>query len=134
MGLKLGDRGCYLRTAGKPALAAMGRGRPADLSAWANRELWSPCFQADVVCTVGSGDTTIAGFLTALLRGLPPGPAVTAAVAVGACSVEAPDAVTGIRPWDETLRRVAGGWPRHRMNLEAPGWGFDDANGLWCRP
>ena len=109
----------------------MGRGRPADLSAWANRELWSPCFQADVVGTAGSGDATIAGFLTALLRDLPPEQAVTAAVAVGACNVEAADTLSGIQPWDATLRRVADGWPRYRMIMQTPGWRFDEANGLW---
>ena len=100
VGLKLGNRGFYLRTAGEQVLVSMGRGRPADLSAWANRELWSPCFQADVVGTAGSGDATIAGFLTALLHKLPPEQAVTAAVAVGACNVEAADTLSGIQPWD----------------------------------
>ena len=131
VGLKLGNRGFYLRTAGEQRLASMGRGRPVDLSAWANRELWSPCFQADVVGTAGSGDATIAGFLTALLRDLPPEQAVTAAVAVGACNVEAADTLSGIQPWDATLRRVADGWPRYRMIMQTPHWRFDEANGLW---
>ena len=38
---------------------------------------------------------------------LAPGGAVTAAVAVGACNVEAADALSGIRPWDDTLAA----WP-----------------------
>lgn len=133
VGLKLGNRGFYLRTAGEQRLASMGRGRPADLSTWANRELWTSCFQADVVGTAGSGDATIAGFLTALLRDLPPEQAVTAAVAVGACNVEAADTLSGIQPWDDTLRRVADGWPRYRMIMQTPGWRFDEANGLWQR-
>ena len=104
----------------------LGRARPSDPAAWADQELWAPCFQVDVVGTTGSGDSTIAGFLCALLRDMAPDQAVTAAVAVGACNVEAADALSGIRPWDETMRRVAAGWARHPLNLDAPGWHFDE--------
>ena len=88
----------------------MDRARPTDIAAWADRELWAPCFQADVVGTAGSGDATIAGFLSALLRDMPPEDAVNAAVAVGACNVEAADTLSGVRPWNETCaaRQPAG--------------------------
>jgi sugar/nucleoside kinase (ribokinase family) len=131
VGLKLGDRGFYLRTAGRTALAGLGRAAPADPAAWADQELWAPCFQVEVVGTTGAGDATIAGFLAGLLRGLAPAAALTAAVAVGACNVEAADALSGVRPWDETLRRVAAGWPRHEMKLEAAGWRPVEQFGLW---
>jgi len=89
--LKLGERGLYLRTANASAMEMLGRARPSDPSAWADRELWTACFQVDVVGTAGSGDATIAGFLSALLRDKSPEQVVTAAVAVGACNVEAAD-------------------------------------------
>ena len=111
----------------------MGRARPSDVAAWADRELWAPCFQVDVVGTAGSGDATIAGFLSALLRDMTPEQAVNAAVAVGACNVEAADTLSGVRSWDETLRRMAAGWPRRSENVPAPGWRFDDRHGLWLR-
>ena len=133
VGLKLGSRGLYLRTAGEAVLQEMGRARPTDIAAWADRELWAPCFQVDVVGTAGSGDATIAGFLSALLRDMPPEQAVNAAVAVGACNVEAADTLSGVRPWDETLRRVAAGWPRRSEIVSAPGWRFDDRHDLWSR-
>ena len=101
VGLKLGYRGFYLRTAGRSALAELGRARPADVAAWADQELWAPCFQVDVVGTAGSGDATIAGFLASLLRDMAPEQAVNAAVAVGVCNVEAADTLSGIRPWDD---------------------------------
>jgi sugar/nucleoside kinase (ribokinase family) len=132
-GLKLGHRGFYLRTAGAAALAGLGRAAPADPAAWADQELWAPCFRVDVVGTTGAGDATIAGFIAGLLRGLTPRQTLTAAVAVGACNVEAADALSGVRPWDETLGRVAAGWPRHTLALDAAGWRFDAADGLWCR-
>jgi sugar/nucleoside kinase (ribokinase family) len=129
--LKLGDRGLYLRTAGLSSIEALSRARPADPAAWADKELWAPCFKVDVVGTAGSGDATIAGFLSALLRGMPPEEAVTAAVAVGACNVEAADTLSGVRPWDETLHRVARGWERHKLDLSTPGWRFDKEHLLW---
>lgn len=133
VGLKLGDRGFYLRTGQRVALESMGRASPAQPAVWASRELWSPCFRVDVAGTVGSGDATIAGFLAALLRGLSPDDALTAGVAVGACNVEAADALSGLRSWEETMARVASGWPRHKLNLNAPGWHFDPPSGLWLR-
>ena len=132
--LKLGHRGLYLRTAGQRSLEALGRARPQDLEAWSNRELWAPCFQVDVAGTTGSGDATIAGLLAGLLRGFAPEDAVTAAVAAGACNVEAADALSGIRSWDETWRRVRSGWARHKLVLDVPGWHWDDPHQLWVGP
>ena len=134
VGLKLGERGLYVRTADRSGIDALGRARPSDVSAWANREMWSPCFQVNVVGTTGSGDATIAGFLSALLRDLSPEEALTAAVAVGACNVEAADALSGIRPWEETLRRVKDGWARHPLTVQARGWRFEASHQVWVGP
>lgn len=131
--LKLGDWGLYLRTAGSSRLAMLGRAQPSDRAAWADRELWIPCFQVDVVGTTGAGDATISGFLSALLRSLSPEESVIAAVAVGACNVETADALSGIRTWDETWQRVRAGWARHELVLDAPGWVLDDQYQLWVR-
>ena len=133
-GLKLGERGLYLCTGGRAAVAGLGRAAPAAPAAWADRELWSPCFRVDAVGTAGAGDATIAGFLAALLRGLGPEAAVNAAVAVGACNVEAADTLSGIRSWEETMARMAGGWAKRRLSLEAAGWLHDEPWGLWVGP
>jgi sugar/nucleoside kinase (ribokinase family) len=132
--IKLGDRGLYLRTARESALGEMGRAAPADLPAWANQELWSPCFQVDVVGTTGSGDATIAGFLSALLRDLSPRQSLTAAVAVGACNVEAADALSGIRSWEQTAARIQAGWEKLPLEISAPGWHYDPPARLWVGP
>ena len=133
VGLKLGDRGLYLRTASRAAMETLGRAGPSNLEAWADREMWTPCFQVEVVGTTGSGDATIAGFASALLRGFSPEAAVTAAVAAGACNVEAADALSGIRSWEETMQRVANGWPRRPLTLDSPGWRLDADHHLWLR-
>ena len=129
--LKMGYRGLYVRTAGRKAIEAMGRARPSDPAGWADQELWTACFNVKLAGAAGAGDSTIAGFLAGLLRDMSLVEATTTAVAVGACNVEAADTLSGVRSWDETLRRVAVGWPRHDLQIEAPGWRFDAAAGLW---
>jgi sugar/nucleoside kinase (ribokinase family) len=112
--LKLGDQGLYVRTSDRPgALARLCGTLRLDETAWRDREVLAPCFHASHVAgTTGSGDCTIAGLLAALLRGEDPVSAAASATAVGACSVEAPDATSGIRPWPDVAARLAAGWPR----------------------
>lgn len=132
--LKASARGLYLRTAAEASLAELGRARPADLAAWAGRELWGPVFEANVAGTTGAGDSAIAGLLAALLRGLDPVQALTIANAVGACNVEAPDAVSGIRGWAETVARIEAGWRHRQLAIETPGWRFDEKAQVWLGP
>lgn len=134
VGLKAGHRGFYLRTADTAALTHMGRAQPANLAAWANRELWAPCYAANVIGTTGSGDATIAGFLMGLLHGMDPEDALAASCAVGACSVEAADAQSGVRDWPATAARIAADWPRLPLTLAAPGWRWDRARSVWHGP
>jgi sugar/nucleoside kinase (ribokinase family) len=129
-GIKVGERGFYLHTATAGRLADMGRAAPSDLLSWADQELWAPCFRANLVGTTGAGDATIAGFFAALLRNLPPYQAVIAGVAVGACNVEAADALSGICSWDATLARLRAGWQQHEMVLDSPGWRRGEM-GVW---
>ncbi len=111
VGLKLGDRGLYLRTTAERARLTFLRScAPCDADVWLNRELYAPCFKVKVAGTNGAGDCTIAGFLAGLVRSLRPEECARMAVAVGACSVEAPDAWSGVRPWAETRRRIKNGW------------------------
>ena len=132
--LKASARGLYLRTADEVTLTEMGWARPDDLTAWSGRELWGPVFETTVVGTTGAGDAAIAGLLAALLRGLGPIEAITVANAVGACNVEAPDAVSGIRSWAETLARIEAGWPRRTLLIDTPGWRFDETHQVWLGP
>ncbi len=130
--IKCGERGLYARTG--PAVAQIGKASPTDPANWMEREAWSPCFQPDLLAgTTGSGDATIAGFLAALLRGQSFETAITMACAVGACNVEAPDALGGLRSWEDTTLRIDSGWPRAAFNLPQDGW-RQAANGLWYGP
>jgi sugar/nucleoside kinase (ribokinase family) len=129
-GIKLGEHGLYLRTAPVARIAAV----PHPLAAvWANRELYSSVFEADVVGTAGAGDTTIAGFLLGLLSGMVPEEALSAACAVGGSSTEAPDGTSGVPSWPEVDRRLRGGW-RRRAADPGPGWTRVRGDGSWHGP
>ena len=125
--LKLGERGLYLRTSND--LSRLGRGRPADPISWQSRELWAPIFvPRELVGTTGAGDATIAGFLAAFLRGASPERALAIAAAVGASNVEAADALSGVRSWEQTLARIDAGWEKVPLEIEG---GKVDPSGLW---
>lgn len=107
-GFKLGEHGLYLRTAGIERLRTMGAAVPENLEQWADRELWFPVYQVeDFVGATGAGDTTIAGFLAALLRNLTPEQAGAVATRVGAFNVRTADALSGIRDWATTCAALA---------------------------
>ena len=133
--IKLGDRGLYLRTATADVLSGMGRDR-VDVAEWAERELWMPCFAVDVIGTTGAGDATIAGFLAGFVYGMSPEMSLEIACAVGACSVEAVDAISGIRTWSKTAVRLAKGWPHLPLafDIAQAGWRWHAENGVWMGP
>jgi sugar/nucleoside kinase (ribokinase family) len=127
-GIKLGERGLYMRTGAD--------GAPhASAGSWKNRELWASCFVPEpLVGTTGAGDATIAGFLAGLLYGQTLEASLTSAVGVGACNVEAADALTGVLSWRATQARIQADWPRAGVTIDAPGWTWDTASRLWVGP
>jgi hypothetical protein len=101
------------------------------LDDWVDRELLAPCFQVSAAGTTGAGDCTIAGFLAAVLKGLPVEETLQSAVGVGAFNVEKADAVSGIPSWETLRRRIAVGWPQHPPGIELPGWGYQENLRVW---
>ncbi|MHB1357863.1 MAG: carbohydrate kinase family protein [Anaerolineae bacterium] len=130
--LKLGHRGLYVRSA--PYFRNIGRVLPNEQAAWQGRQLWAPCFKAQVVSTAGSGDATIAGFLAGMIKGQSITDAVTSAVAVGACNVEAMDTISGVRSWEETQSRIRTGWAKLETRTPGTNWSWDESAQLWYGP
>lgn len=129
--IKLGERGLYVRTSADPLrIGGLCDRLPLNAADWIDREIYAPCFRPRaIVGTTGSGDCTIAGFLTALLRGASPAGAATAATAVGAASVEAGDATSGVPAWSTIAQRIAAGWPRLTTRLDSLPANNADADG-----
>ncbi len=134
--LKGGHRGWYLRTASRKKLAELGRAAPRDLDSWADRELWCPAFRIDAIAgATGSGDSSIAGFLTALLRGHGLVECLKLANAAGYMNLRRSDALSGLVPWEELTAALATLTPRENSFLgQESGWRWDGSLQLWEKP
>jgi sugar/nucleoside kinase (ribokinase family) len=131
IGIKCAERGFFLRTATEDRIKNIGRAKPGKTSEWNDRELWEPSFHVDNYATAtGSGDSSIAGFLSAYLRGLSPEQCLRYACAVGGFNVTAPDALSGLKNWDDTTAAIKGGWVKNPLEIKDNGWKRDDTK-LW---
>lgn len=111
VGIKLGEYGLYVRTSND--VDEISDQLSLNHEDWSNRELWSACYQTQVVGTTGSGDSTIAGFLATILEGGSPILAIQTAVGTGAMNVEAVDGTSGIKSLEILHDRLENGWKKH---------------------
>jgi len=133
--LKAGRLGFYLKTGPRESIEQMGPARPADPANWANRELWCPSFVPPFIASAnGAGDCAIAGFLTALLRGKSVEDALRTANCLGWQNVQALDATSGVRTWDETEQILRENPAVNAIELESPGWKWNETEGVWSGP
>lgn len=132
---KSGHRGFYLRTGSRERLAKMGSAAPSDLDAWTNREIWGPAYHvANIASATGSGDSSLAGFTTAYLKGETPERCVAAGNALGYQNLQALDAISGIHDWEYTLQLMANTtMPRNEIST-GEGWKMDEARKLAFGP
>ncbi len=127
--IKCGSSGLYLRSSGAVRTGGF-PGAEAE-GGWADREMWAPPYRArKFVSAIGAGDNAAAGFLGAVLKGCPPEFALSAAAACGAINVEFPDALSGVRPWDEICGIIKSGRQRHKIN-PGKGWRLKEDKSLW---
>lgn len=132
--VKCGPHGWYVRSARVARLEALGRARPKDLTTWAHRELWCPAFQVKKIASAtGSGDASIAAFLTSLLRGVPLPHALRMANTAGWMNLRAFDALSGIGSWRETEKMLPKLQPRRNDFLKKDGWLWQGQEGVWER-
>ncbi len=109
--IKCGTSGMIYKTAEVEAMKTVGRRLNLDVVRWADREGIQPCFKADIVRSgTGAGDTSIAAFLTGVLRGFDPAACVAFAAAQGACCVTAYDALSGLKTIEELTEKMESGW------------------------
>ncbi len=123
--IKCGSRGYYVRTPEVAVLETMGRAKPGNLQEFANQEIWHPAFYCPVPPNAtGSGDASIAGFISAYLRGLPLLDCVITATCTGSASVEKPDALSGVPDWNGIQKRIQT-VPRDPLTVTGQGWAID---------
>ncbi len=132
--LKLGGQGLYLRTTADTSRIAALPSDCDDRSAWVNRELYVPAYKVEAVGATGAGDSAIAGFLAGWNRCLQPEAALLLSAAAGACSVEAPDATSGVIPVEAIAERQAAGWSQHAPPFELSDWRSRAGGLVWISP
>lgn len=133
--IKLGHHGLYLHTPTDPESLGLLRDRLSlDPHVWTDRQMLRSCFEADTVGTTGAGDATVAGLLAGLVRGRSPAEVLTAGVGVGAFSVEAPDATSGVPSWQSVQERIEGGWSPRPVDLSMTDWTEREPGTLWTGP
>ena len=126
--IKCGVRGFYIRT---NELAGIGKAEPADTDNWTKRELFEESFHVPkVAAATGSGDSSIAGFLTAYLNGKSIEETIKIACAVGGQNVQTYDALSGIKTWQETLDMIPG-WDKNKEKIDGGYWCYDAEKIVW---
>jgi len=125
--LKSAHRGFYFRTGSRESFELMGAARPADPDAWAEKELWAPAHRVHKMgSATGSGDSSIAGFLTAFLRGYSLEKCLRCANIAGWLNLQSLDALSGLRPWADIESMLASNTLQIiNPGVKADGWSWD---------
>lgn len=115
--IKCGAPGLYYRSASRKVLQSIGRKAGLNTECLADREGFETSFIPDTVLSgTGAGDTSIAAFLTAILKGYTLEESVRLAAATGASCVAAYDALSGLLSFDELEHKIAAGWRKRDVS------------------
>ncbi len=129
--IKAGHNGWYIRTAQKSRIAEIGRAAPREPDSWARRELWCPAFRADNIAgATGAGDSSIAAFLTALLRDHRIEECLKLANCAGYLNLRAADTLSGLVSWQE-LQSTYPSLPVRDNAFLSDGWRWDKQLKIW---
>lgn len=133
--IKCGPRGFYARTPSKDVLQGITGVPPADPAAWADREWWHPTFHMEgPPAATGSGDSSIAGFLSTYLRGLDLEECLIRATSTGTCNVMRPDALSGVKTWEDLSAALDAGWQTDPLEVTGEGWTYGEPREpFWSR-
>ena len=131
--VKCGHRGLYVRTAGKDRLEKIGAAQCGNLDNWANRELWFPVYQEEkFVGALGSGDSAIAGFLSAFVWNHSIESSLRYANAAGSMNVTVPDGLTWNKGFEDLTKRIDAEWKTKDLEINEDGWKYE--NEFWVGP
>ena len=111
--IKCGSSGMYFKTAGAERLKELCVSLGLKPEEWAAKEGFEKSFEPEAVLSgTGAGDTSIAAFLTSVMRGEALEEAVQMA-ATGACCVAAYDALSGLKPLEQLKEKIRKGWKKN---------------------
>ena len=132
--LKSGHRGFYLKTKSKNSFITSGIAdtNKIDVDNWADRELVCPAFfTKNLKSANGAGDSSIAGFLTAMFKGCTIEKTLKYANCLGWQNVQTLDAVSGIHSWEETTEFLNSSIEINSINLSDKNWSYNEQLKIW---
>ncbi len=111
--IKCGAPGLYYRTASETDIASIGDGFICDPLQWGGKNGFEKSYKPDrIMSATGAGDTTIAAFLTSVLKKYPFDKCLQLATATGASNVTEYDALSGLKSFAELEAKIQKGWPK----------------------
>ena len=132
VGLKCGSRGIYVSTASGERLKKV---NGLSSKSWANREVWMPSYRPEkFVSAAGAGDSAIAGFLAAFLKGKSLEACLSYASMCGAQNLRTFDTLSGLVSWSETTKKINGRTKKNTLTVGSAGWTYDRKEKLWRGP
>ena len=109
--IKCGARGMYLHTGDSNSIGSIGNNLKLDVAEWSDKSIFEKAYMPEkVLSATGAGDTAIAAFLTGVINNENPNECLRLAAATGACCVEAYDALSGLKTFEELKHRIENGW------------------------
>lgn len=111
--IKCGVPGMYYQTADAEILRGIGAKAGLDAKGWAGKRGFEKSYVPErVLSATGAGDTSIAAFLTAMLKGCSLEDTMHLAAAAGASCVTAYDALGGLKSFEELQAKIDSGWKK----------------------
>ena len=130
--IKCGVKGYYTRTQGKKAFQEIEKLTFIDTENWTGRELFVETYDVErIKSTIGAGDTSIAGFLAALLTGRSIEESIKIAHVIATQSIQTYDIFSNIKDLGTTVEMVKKSMPVIRYEIEDSYWKYDKELGVW---
>ncbi len=111
--IKCGAKGIYYRTASKNKLVELEASLGIRLDEWCDQEGFEPSYVPEkVLSATGAGDTSIAAFLSAAIKGYSLADSMKLSTGTGALCVAAYDALSGLISLEELKQKIDSGWKK----------------------
>lgn len=114
--IKCGAAGFYYKTKNEETFCELSTFSGIDFAGFGGQAGFEKSYVPDAVISgTGAGDTTIAAFLTAMVKGYSFEECLQLAAATGASCVAAVDALSGLKPLEELKAKIDGGWKKQDL-------------------
>ena len=114
--IKCGAAGFYYKTKDAEVFEALSAHSGLEFAGFGGQAGFEKSYVPDAVISgTGAGDTTIAAFLTAMVKEYPFERCLQLAAATGASCVAAVDALSGLKPLEELQAKIDAGWAKQDL-------------------